>query len=178
MFLSCLIVKRLFFALWPDDAVRKQCIELAHHLLKAGDRPVDPGNLHVTLVFLGAVDDVLESAMVQTADEMKKLEPVTIHFDELSFWRKPGIICLTSSYPDDKAMILAEKLSAMVSSLDHPIDERAYRPHVTLIRKAKQSVQTEFEPVIWHSNTFCLVESCSAPGGVDYRVIRQWPLLG
>ena len=137
-------MKRLFFALWPDDAIRRQCEELVHRLLKPGDRPVNPGNLHVTLVFLGAVGDVLESAMVRAADEMKKLEPVTIHFDELSFWRKPGIICLTSSNPDDKAMILVEHLSAMVSSLDHPIDERAYRPHVTLIRKAKQSVQTEF----------------------------------
>ncbi|CCE22094.1 RNA 2',3'-cyclic phosphodiesterase [Methylotuvimicrobium alcaliphilum] len=171
-------MKRLFFALWPDEAVRRQCTELAHRLLKAEDRSVNPGNLHVTLVFLGAVGDVLESAMVQAAGEMKKLQPVAIHFDELSFWRKPGIICLTSSNPDDKAMILAEHLSALVSSFGHSIDERSYRPHVTLIRKAKQSVQTEFEPIIWHSNTFCLVESCSAPGGVDYRVIRQWPLLG
>ncbi|MGD7034172.1 RNA 2',3'-cyclic phosphodiesterase [Methylotuvimicrobium buryatense] len=171
-------MKRLFFALWPDEAVRSKCEELARRLLKTGDRSVNPGNLHVTLVFLGAVNDVFESAMVQAVGEMKKLEPVTIHFDELSFWRKPGIICLTSSNPDDKAMILAESLSAMVSSLDHPIDGRAYRPHVTLIRKAKQSFQTEFEPIIWHSNTFCLVESCSAPGGVDYRVIRQWSLLG
>lgn len=171
-------MKRLFFALWPDEAVRRQCEDLMWRLLKAGDKPVNPGNIHVTLVFLGAVDDVLESAMVRAVAEIKKLEPVAIHFDELSFWRKPGIICLTSSNPGDKAMILAEHLSAMVSSLDHPIDERAYRPHVTLIRKAKQSVQTEFEPVIWHSNAFCLVESSSAPGGVDYRVIRQWPLLG
>ncbi|WP_404359636.1 RNA 2',3'-cyclic phosphodiesterase [Methylotuvimicrobium sp. KM1] len=171
-------MKRLFFALWPDAAVRSQCEELARRLLKAGDRSVNPGNLHVTLVFLGAVDDALESAMVRAADEMKKLEPVTIHFDELSFWRKPGIICLTSSHPDDKSMILAEHLSTMVSSFDYPIDERSYRPHVTLIRKAKQSVQTKFDPIIWHSNSFCLVESCSAPGGVDYRVIQQWPLLG
>lgn len=171
-------MKRLFFALWPDEAVRRQCVDLVGRLLKAGDKPVDPGNIHVTLVFLGAVDDEFESSMVRAVSEIKKLEPVAIHFDELSFWRKPGIICLTSSNPDDMAMILAEHLSAMVSSLDHPIDERAYRPHVTLIRKAKQSVQTKFEPIIWHSNAFCLVESCSAPGGVDYRVIQQWPLLG
>ncbi len=171
-------MKRLFFALWPDEAVRRQCAELVRRLLKAGDRAVNPGNLHVTLVFLGAVDEVLESAMVQSVGEMKKLEPVTIHFDELSFWRKPGIICLTSTNPDDKAMILAEHLSTMVSSFDHPIDERSYKPHVTLIRKVKQSVQAQFEPIIWNSNAFCLVESCSSSGGVDYRVIQEWPLLG
>ena len=171
-------MKRLFFALWPDETVRGQCADLMRRLLKSGNRPVDPGNIHVTLVFLGAVDDVLESAMVQAVGEIKKLEPVTVYFDELSFWRKPGIICLSSSNPHTKAMNLAEHLSAMVSSFDHPIDERTYKPHVTLIRKAKQSVQMEFEPISWHSDAFCLVESSSAPGGVVYRVIQQWPLLG
>lgn len=161
--------------MWPDDAVKQQCAKLMRGLLKPGDRPVNPDNMHVTTVFLGAVDEVLESALIQAAAEIK-LEPFTIGFDELSFWRKPAIICLTSRRPDEKSTMLAEQLSAMVSSFGHPVEDRAYQPHVTLIRKAKQAMQMEFEPIIWRADAFCLVESRSMPEGVDYRVIRRWPL--
>lgn len=170
-------MKRLFFALWPDDAVRKQCADLAKVLSKSGGNRVNSGNIHVTLVFLGAVDPTLESAMVLSSAEIK-LDPVMILFDELGFWRKPGIVCLTSSNPEGNAILLADRLSAMVRSFDHPIDERPYLPHVTLIRKVKRSVQIEFEPIVWRSTAFCLVESCSAASGVNYRVIREWPLSG
>ena len=43
---------RLFFALVPDDAVRRRVQELQRQLAGSG-RAVTPANLHVTLAFLG-----------------------------------------------------------------------------------------------------------------------------
>jgi len=51
--------RRLFFALWPDEATREQ---LAHITRKAvrgsGGRPIPVENLHSTLVFLGSVPEI------------------------------------------------------------------------------------------------------------------------
>lgn len=170
-------MKRLFFALWPDERLRSQCADLQRSLPKFENcRPINPGNLHVTLVFLGGIESALESSLVQSAGEMR-FEPVEIVFDQVSFWRKPGIVCLTSSNPDVRVINLADNLSAMVASFGHPVDERPFKPHVTLIKKVKQAVRVEFEPIVWRSDTFCLVESHSVQGGVDYRVIQRWPLI-
>lgn len=168
-------MKRLFFALWPDQMLRNRCATLQRSLPKLEScRPVDPGNFHVTLVFLGGIEPELESALVHAAGGIE-FESVEIVFDRISFWRKPGIVCLTSSDPDLKATALADHLSSIAASFGHPVDERPFKPHVTLVKKVRQDVRAEIEPIVWRADAFCLVESCSVTGGVEYRVIRRWP---
>jgi 2'-5' RNA ligase len=48
--------QRLYFALWPHAEARQVLSDaVAEVLLRSGGRPVPSANLHVTLVFLGAV---------------------------------------------------------------------------------------------------------------------------
>src|SRR5579883_616458 len=50
--------RRLFFALWPDEAMREAMVQAIREPVRAsGGRPVHAGNLHVTLAFLGAVPE-------------------------------------------------------------------------------------------------------------------------
>jgi RNA 2',3'-cyclic 3'-phosphodiesterase len=67
----------------------------------------------------------------------------------------------------DAGHILARKL-------DIPIDERPFKPHVTLAKKAKELATLELEPITWRSKSLCLVESCPLSNGVEYRIIGQW----
>jgi len=46
--------RRLFLALWPEEAERRQLADLAANV--AGRRRVRDDHLHLTLVFLGATD--------------------------------------------------------------------------------------------------------------------------
>ena len=49
--------ERLFFALWPDETLRRQLVKrMARDLRPCGGRRIPPENLHVTLVFLGTLD--------------------------------------------------------------------------------------------------------------------------
>lgn len=166
-------MKRLFFALWPDDEIRRQCIELIRTIDCKEGRSVQPGNLHVTLTFLGNVDTETEIALTQAA-ELIPVPEIAIRFDRIEFWRKPGILCLSSLQPDPAATSLSLSITAMVSGFGVPVDERPFAPHVTLIRKAKRPVQAEFEPIVWSADSFCLVESCTLPEGVEYRVVHRW----
>ncbi|MGR9114470.1 MAG: RNA 2',3'-cyclic phosphodiesterase [Gammaproteobacteria bacterium] len=166
-------MKRLFFALWPDDAVRKQCTDLIRAIESKDGRPIRADNLHVTLTFLGNVDTETEHALTEAAAGITVSE-MAITFDRVEFWRKPGILCLSSLNPDPAVTALAMHLTSLAAEFGVPVDERPFAPHVTLIRKAKRPSQIEFEPIIWPAESFCLVESCTLPEGVEYRVIKRW----
>ena len=62
--------QRLFFALLPDEAVRKQLRRLQKDLSQAGGRPVPAENLHLTLLFLGDVPTEKIEAVRDTAADV------------------------------------------------------------------------------------------------------------
>lgn len=165
-------MKRLFFALWPDQNTRQQCQRLSRGMLSFG-KPVAANNLHVTLVFLGPVDAVRQQAMCNAASQIA-IEPLRLRFDRIEFWKKPAIVCLCAEQVDTVLLYWVNKLTAAALQNRISVDERTYKPHVTLLRKAKQLPQAEFEPIIWQADSFCLVESCSTPEGVEYRVLQRW----
>ncbi len=165
-------VKRLFFALWPDPETRAQCAAIAATLKQPG-HPVHPDNLHVTLVFLGGIDEASEMKLVEAAASIN-FSRITINFKALRYWHKPRILCLIGEPEDSAAINLVNQLSTLAASLNIPVDERSYQAHVTLLRKTTQSPSLTFEPIIWRADAFCLVESCAEPEGVVYRVLKTW----
>lgn len=135
---------------------------------------VNAGNLHVTVCFLGSVNGDCEVALMAAASDIA-MAPVSLTFDQLSFWKVPQVLCLTSSLGDSGASRLAGEISTLARRLGIRLDERPYLPHVTLARGVKDKVDIAFDPVVWAANSFCLVQSCSTESGVEYRVLKCWP---
>jgi len=165
-------MKRLFFALWPDPETRTRCMAVAAALKQAG-RPVRPDNLHITLVFLGSVDEATETKLVEAAAAIR-FAKISIRFDALHYWRRPRIICLSGKPEDSAVALLVEQLNTIAAAQEITTDDRPYQAHVTLIRKASQLPPLTLEPFLWQADAFCLVESCSTPEGVAYRVLKTW----
>ncbi len=165
-------MKRLFFALWPDAATRRHCQQIAAALNEYG-RPVQAMNFHVTLAFLGAVDAQQQIALTQAASRIQ-FTAMKLNFNRLSYWKKPGIVCLNTDRPDPATSALAEQLVHIAKSNGLQMDERPFQPHVTLLRKAHSLPQLAFEPIDWQAESFCLVESCSRSSGVEYHLLEQW----
>jgi RNA 2',3'-cyclic 3'-phosphodiesterase len=166
-------MKRLFFALWPDEKTRQQCFKIANAIRSDQSRIMKALNIHVTLLFLGNTDSQKEQAFKIGLKDILVPE-ITLSFDELNFWKKTGILCLTTSTYDPGLAMLVEALSKLAGNLNMPVDDRPLQPHVTLVRKAKSPVFLEFEPVIWHSNSFCLIESCGSGNETEYRIVEKW----
>ncbi len=166
--------KRLFFALWPDSSTRQQCRELIA-TFDCNGKAVAADNLHVTLVFLGRVDSQQQTAITQEADSLS-VAAMALQFDQLSYWKKPAIGCLTTSFPVDSALVsLADQLAAIAERCGIVVDKRPFTPHVTLFRKLTAALQGEFVPIQWQAKEFCLAESCASASGVLYRVLKRWP---
>jgi 2'-5' RNA ligase len=167
--------KRLFFALWPDDLTRQKCTHVTQGINKRAFCLVTPANLHVTLLFLGYVSAEQEQEIRQEAATIV-VPKIAICFNQLSYWKKPGVLCLTSTENSPDAIRLVSDLTIAAKKLDIVIDDRPYKPHVTLAKKAKGSWVKEFEPINWFAMSFCLVESIAHADGSEYRIIGQWDL--
>jgi 2'-5' RNA ligase len=165
---------RLFFALWPDEQTRINLVRLNQSIEAKGFKPVQAHNLHATLVFLGFVDAASELLLKYSVREILA-KPFVLTFDQLSYWSKPKILCLTCSHTPDEAGLLVTALSSEVSSCGLQTDTRPYLPHITLARHAQYLPDINIEPIVWRAEAFVLVESCSEPGGVNYKVKQQWP---
>jgi 2'-5' RNA ligase len=165
-------LKRLFFALWPEQNIRQQCATLTGKLNRTG-KSVSEANLHVTLLFLGRISAEQQTVVTREAGKLPA-PSMTLTFDRLSFWKKPAVLCLTASQFDQSVSILNENLTSIAKQQGIAVDDRPFTPHVTLVRKVDSAIDLDFAPIFWRSNGFCLVESCSGANGVEYRIIERW----
>ena len=168
------MVKRLFFALWPSDKSRKRIINFNYLIPSAHLKKVKVDNLHVTLVFLGNVDTESELMLRQSVNGIK-VEPFKLHFDQLAYWSKPRILCLLSGHYDEQLFSLFSQLKRMVEQCGIKTEERPYKPHITVVRKASKLIDINPFSIEWPVQSFCLVESCSTEDGVRYQVLQRWP---
>ncbi len=167
------MMKRLFFALWPDDETRKRIDRFNQSIKSGGLKKVKRNNLHVTLVFLGNVDAELE-VMIRRRVENIRVNPFVLHFNRLDFWRKPQILCLSTQQQDSQLLMLVNALKNTVEQCGIKTEERCYQPHITLARKAHKRIDIDVLSMEWQAQSFCLVESCSTMEGVHYQVLQHW----
>jgi len=166
-------MKRLFFALWPNNETRKNIDKINQSISSAGLKRVKCDNLHVTLVFLGNVGAESETMIRQRMKNISA-QPFTIQFDQLSFWRKPRILCLTTQQYDQQLLILVDALKRELEQCGMVMEDRPYKPHITLARKALRLIDMDIKPIKWQAHSFCLIESLSIPDGVHYQVLQRW----
>ncbi len=155
--------------------MRTQLAKLNQALPAKHLRRVRAENLHVTLVFLGHVDSGSESLLREKTDDIR-LPKFSLTFDQIECWKKPQILCLRSLDYDPVLLRLVDQLKNRVKELGIRTEEREYRPHVTLARKARHAVVLDIEPVVWQAHSFSLLQSCSTANGVQYRVLQSWDL--
>ncbi|GAW86836.1 2'-5' RNA ligase [Bathymodiolus platifrons methanotrophic gill symbiont] len=166
-------MKRLFFALWPDEQTRKEVNQFNKSITAEGQKKVKADNLHVTLLFLGNTPAQTEAEIRQAVKKIS-VQPFVLHFDQLDFWQKPKVLCLTMEQYDPQLAILVDALKKIADQCGLSIEERAYKPHVTLARKVRRLIEADLDAIEWQADCFCLIESCSTADGVHYQVLQRW----
>lgn len=173
--------RRLFFALWPCDAVRAQLAAVAGPYASRG-RAIAARNLHVTLVFLGAVAPERLAVVLEAAQSMQKLTfagKFSVHLDAVEYWRRSSLICLTARQAPPELLTIVGGLGAQLRERGFELREHeTFRPHVTLVRDvARGSKVAGCVCVPWPVDAFALVESRVGQRGSEYTVLEQWSLI-
>lgn len=171
-------LQRLFFALCPDDVLRGKIAELGDSGNLAGAvRRVPVANIHITLVFIGQVDYQTRECIEQVASETGG-NSFRLILDRVGYWSKPQILWLAPSRVPCELSVLFENMQVRLGKCSVPVDQRPYKPHITLARKVKTPPpKIKFDPLIWHVKQYSLMESLPAPdGGVEYQELACWQL--
>ncbi|SDL51524.1 2'-5' RNA ligase [Modicisalibacter muralis] len=168
---------RLFFALWPDDALRGRLAALARDTQRdCGGRPTAPAKLHLTLAFIGDVAP-------ESADALAALTATLPcpggewTLDRLGHFRRGGIAWAGSQAPSPPLEALNRQLCRALVSLDLATPSQRFLPHVTLLRQARRApVRSLSPPLAWHYRRVALVHSRYADGRHDYVTLARTPL--
>ena len=167
--------QRLFFALLPDAAAKSEISSLQQQLPKDALRIYQAENLHQTLVYLGEFAEA-DLMSLLTACQSIHLPPVEMQFEQLIFWPQPKVLCLLSQAVPNELLALVQALNEIAGSFDVKLDQRPYRPHITLARKASEAIAIDFAPVRFTADEFVLMQSKSTDNGPVYNPLYSWPL--
>jgi 2'-5' RNA ligase len=158
----------LFYALWPDDAVREELARLQTRLHGCLTRPP---NLHLTLAFLGPQPEALQPLLRSILARLH-FGPLDLEINHLGHFAKNRIAWAGMlSVPTTLTQLqrtLASELDRKGITSD---SARAFRPHITLARNADAPQDLPFAPIRWRAEQVVLAQSPSPGDKPLYRVL-------
>lgn len=169
---------RLFFALWPDAAQRIALAawQTALHA-QCGGRVMRPEGLHVTLAFLGEVEEARLEALQLAAQEVVA-QPSVLTLDGARYWGHNHIVYAAAREDPPKLLQLASGLQQNLLRHGFRLDAGHFQAHVTLLRNARCGAAPlpALASVRWPVNEFALVRSVLDAQGSHYEVLARFPL--
>lgn len=158
---------------------------MRHRVEKDGLRWSMPESWHITLQFLGSTSDTQYECVVARLRELHSA-PLPIELDVLGFFDRAGIffagVTLTS-----ELLALQQQVTAATIPCGFILEDRPYRPHITLARskgrrnavglealKTKIRHQPKFSRFV--AEEFLLYESFTRPTGSQYETRGRFRL--
>ena len=131
---------RTFIAIELNDEARSYLYQQIQQLARLLPRVrwVDPETLHLTLAFLGELDETqLEQAMQATAETAQTTAPFAVSIGSLGTFgpaHNPHVIWIGLAGRLQPLLGLQASLVRRLVQAGFPPEERAYAPHLTLAR--------------------------------------------
>jgi RNA 2',3'-cyclic 3'-phosphodiesterase len=187
---------RLFTAIEIPEEHKNQIRQLTSHIQKGldfgGAHPawVPAENLHITLAFLGSqpaerVPEVQQAMMESAAD----IEPFKLSIGNLELFptpKQPKVISIAVRGNTSAVEHIYEKLSTALSRRGFKLDERAFRPHLTLARiksfrglaavRSVLSSHNSFTTGQFEINSIVLYRSILKRPAPEYQILERTPL--
>lgn len=169
--------RRVFFALRPEAATAQALAGCGREVqLQSSGRLMRTDSLHLTLAFIGDVEAGRLLALLSAAQRVLG-ETFVMQLDWLAGWPRQRLLWAGMQQPPRALMDLAAGLRAALEEAGFALEQRAFVPHVTLLRNlpaAAAWAPRAMPPLPWRVQDFVLLESLGA--GV-YRPLGRWPLM-
>ncbi len=166
--------RTLFFALWPSERQRELMRDIINPALSEVEgTAVDRRNWHITLVYIGAFE---EENIPRLQASVRDIGPFDfrLRFDRITFWQRPKIASLNPRNTPVELTDLVASLEEKLLPFDFTPNERVYRPHITVARRARAFTDVPLaRPLDLEWSSFELMESVPTTRGVQYHPIKQ-----
>lgn len=169
---------RLFFALWPDEHVRRQIAALRGRMAQDYcGRETRADTLHLTMLFVGSIPELRVPTLLACGDRVQS-PSFHLTLDACSHFNESKVAWLGATEPPAALKELHRALQLETSRDGFADMHETFVPHVTMARHCKLFPAPRAIPAIeWKVQDFVLIDVRSTPGGPVYRVLRHWPLL-
>jgi 2'-5' RNA ligase len=173
-------MQRLFFAIPIEEQLAKdinnwRSQQLAEQIFTTSYKAVPSKNFHITLAFLGMADKQQLAALIDGARKIH-LQSFPLQLEHTGHFVKPKVAYLGVREVPVNLAVLAEQLKQLAINTGLPQQDRPYRPHLTLFRKAKQALPNVICQFAFEVKRFALFVSESTEQGVCYRELASWSL--
>jgi 2'-5' RNA ligase len=182
---------RLFVALSIPSEVRENIASLIRTLRHADSKPrwVNPGNLHITLKFIGEVESQIAPAICEALVAIRLAQPLTLALRSLGFFpnpRRPSVAWIGIEAPPTLAF-LASEINRLFTPLGIQPETKPLVPHLTIARfkenRLSPALQAEIEKWKDHSvgeyssEEIHLIESRLRSSGAEYTTLRSFQFV-
>lgn len=173
---------RVFFAVWPDGEAQKQLGGLVKQLRLdslCGGRKTKAENIHLTLVFVGEVDTSQLQTLNRVAGEIEdsRTHAFDLVVEKICYWKRKNIVHAELSTIPCELMDLVTALQKGLSAAGFLLEQRPYKPHITLMRNASCHTLPELgKPIGWRVREWVLIRSEQTSDGSVYVPIGRWSL--
>jgi 2'-5' RNA ligase len=154
-------------------------------------RWVKPAAIHLTLAFLGDIDEDAVPRLTALLDEVTRgCAPLDIELKGAGAFpgeRNPRVIWIGAGEPTGSLREIARNLKTLLASNGFPTEDRPFTPHLT-IGRVRDRGGGEYGRVLplfrehtagtMHVCDICLVRSELTPRGSVYTVLHRAPLAG
>jgi 2'-5' RNA ligase len=181
---------RTFIAIALDDAVRARLVALQEELAQAAPdvKWTEPENLHVTLLFLGEVDDRDLPGVCRAAQAAVRATPAfSVTVEGAGCFpnpRRPRVLWVGLGPGQENVVAIHDALEAPLLDLGcYRREERQYTPHITLGRVKGERANDQLAPTLathraWSAGEQPVSEihvmgSHLTPHGPEYTVIGR-----
>jgi len=177
---------RLFLAINLPDELKIELGKLVSGLDFPGIKKVSPENLHITLKFLGDVDDKQAENIKQKLLEIKA-EELKITLGNVSFFpneKNPRVIWIGINEGQEEIIELERQIDSKLSGLGFKAEKEDFKPHLTIARikfikdkcKLLEAANCIKIGKGFDDKSFDLMASALRPEGPEYKILHQFSL--
>ncbi|PTW59084.1 2'-5' RNA ligase [Breoghania corrubedonensis] len=158
-------------------------------LLRGGLRNarwIEPENYHITLRFIGDIDDRLAYEVVDALGRIHR-DPIEIHLDGLGAFGKDKPHSIHARVEPTPALVeLQGEQERIIQRLGLPAERRKFTPHMTVCRLRGGTspadvanwlaMRGDFQAPAFTAGRFVLFSSKTSTGGGPYVIEETYPL--
>jgi RNA 2',3'-cyclic 3'-phosphodiesterase len=146
-----------------------------------------PEGIHLTLKFLGEIQDPRAEKVKESLTALGRFKPFRVEVKGFGFFpdaRRPRVFWAGVVAPQGLAE-LAGRAEAAMENLGFPREDRPFRPHLTLARFREPHPQPALEKALgefgesslggFDATEYFLFESRLTPRGAEYRKVARFP---
>ncbi len=180
---------RLFVALKIPENIKEQLLNIYYELVPDASlyRWVTKDKIHLTLKFIGEVEENLVSPIASELDFVKNFHSFDFRISRFGFFsrdKRPKILW-AGLHTDEVIFKLAEELNKRMEIFDIEPEKRKFKSHLTLLRinsKLDEYVinnfnNYQFDNLKFKTNKIALVKSELSQAGAQYTEIKNYELI-